>query len=304
MAKPSNSLGIVLVTGLSGFTGKYLRAALEDAGWRVIGLDAMQGKCSDGESVVCDLLDPVAVRNVVTSLNPQAVIHLAGISAVTYERKDQIYLVNIVGTRNLLEALAGLSQKPRNVILASSANVYGNASGSAIDEKTPPAPTNDYAVSKLAMEYLAKTYSEKLALTIVRPFNYTGRGQTAKFVVPKIVDAFRNHIPVLELGNLNVTREFSDVRRVADAYTKLSQLHGICETYNISSGHGVTLQEVIDICSRLTGHSLEIRINPAFVRENEVKILVGSGTKLERAVGGLKVFSIEDTLAWMLGAEK
>lgn len=302
MAAPSKVQETILVTGLSGFTGTYLRAALEEAGWRVVGLDAVKDTKAEGESVVCDLLDPAAVRAVAAGLNPKAVIHLAGISAVTYERKDQIYLVNIVGTRNLLEALSGLSEKPRNVILASSANVYGNASGAAVDETTPPAPTNDYAVSKLAMEYLAKTYAEKLALTIVRPFNYTGCGQSTKFVVPKIVEAFRNKSALLELGNMDVTREFSDVRRVADAYTRLSLLPGSCETYNISSGNGATLREVIDICSRLSGHSLEVRVNPAFVRENEVKVLVGSGKKLEKAVGGLKSFSIEETVRWMLEA--
>lgn len=300
MASPSEESPLVLVTGLAGFTGSHLTPALEAKGYRVRGLDHVVRPEDEGRILGCDLLDRRAVADAVNSLLPQAVIHLAGIALVTHGDVSQIYQSNIMGTRNLLEALSSLDPAPRNVILASSANVYGNARGGMIDETMPPAPANDYAVSKLAMEYMALTFASRLPLTIVRPFNYTGPGQSTDFVVPKIVAHFRDRRSLLELGNLDVSREFSDVRRTVEAYARLVGLSGQGEIYDICGGVGISLRSIIETTERLSGHRLEIRVNPAFVRENEVSTLVGSPAKLEGTVGALPRYDIEATIAWML----
>ena len=217
-----------------------------------------------------------------------------------HENVGEIYETNIMGTRNLLEALAKNNTKIRSIVLASSATIYGNMGGRPIDEMTVPAPANDYAVSKLAMEFLAKTYLDKLPITLIRPFNYTGRGQSEGFVIPKIVKHFKQHAPFIELGNIDVVREFSDVRRVATAYARLLSFSGKGEIYNICSGVGMSLREIISVAEGLTGYHPEIRKNAAFVRNNEVEVLIGSCAKIETALGTLPNYSITETLSWML----
>jgi nucleoside-diphosphate-sugar epimerase len=217
---------------------------------------------------------------------------------------EAIYRTNIIATRHLLAALATLSAPPESILLASSANIYGNANVSTIDENTPPAPANDYAVSKLAMEYMAHLWLEKLPIVIVRPFNYTGVGQRDNFLLPKIVKHFRQRMPILELGNIEVERDFSDVRTVVEAYRRLLESRVARGTFNVCSGTAYSLNQVLDMMSQMTHHSPEIRINPNFVRANEVKRLVGSKTFLESTVGLLSHYPLEQTLKWMLASTR
>lgn len=285
-------MGVALVTGVDGFTGRYLVDELVAAGHEVKGLTRAE----------VDLLDPKALGAAVAAASPELVVHLAAISFVAHGDAGEIYRTNIVGTRNLLEALAVLKPAPRAVLLASSANIYGNATVEPITEDVPPAPANDYAVSKLAMEHMARLWMDKLPITIVRPFNYTGVGQARAFLLPKIVDHFRRKAAVLELGNLDVARDFSDVRTVVQRYVRLLAAGRAGETYNVASGRGTTLQEVLATMRDLAGHSPEIRVNPAFVRANEVRRLVGSPAKLDAAIGAVPAIELRDTLAWMLSS--
>ena len=211
-----------------------------------------------------------------------------------------IYATNLVGTRHLLAALATGDAPPSAIVLASSANVYGNANAGVIDESLRPAPVNDYAVSKLAMEYMAAIWRERLPITVVRPFNYVGIGQSPEFLLPKVVDHFKRKAATVELGNLDVERDFSDVRTVADCYRRLLSAPAAGLTLNICSGTGHALRSVLQMAVEITGHSPEIRINPIFVRANEVKKLVGSKAALERAIGPVTGPTMRETLQWML----
>ena len=292
-----------LITGISGFTGQHLAAELAAAGHEVLGLTHLGGKVGP-RILACDLTDAAALSAAVQQLQPDVVVHLAAISFVAHGDVDAIYRTNIVGTRNLLAALAALPRPPRSVVLASSANVYGNASAGVVDESVAPAPANDYAVSKLAMEYMALLWRDKLPITIVRPFNYTGVGQTAEFLLPKIVAHYRRRAPVLELGNLDVERDFSDVRMVVKCYRLLLDSQGSNDVsggvLNVCSGRGYSLREVLALAAELTGHTPEIRINPTFVRANEVRKLVGSKQALERRIGPLADVPLKETIRWML----
>jgi nucleoside-diphosphate-sugar epimerase len=212
-----------------------------------------------------------------------------------------MYKTNVVGTRHLLEALAKGTAPLDAVLLASSANVYGNAMGGVLTEDTLPAPANDYAVSKLAMEYVARLYSDRLPLVLARPFNYTGVGQTESFLIPKIVNHIRRRAAFIELGNLHVARDFSDVRMVVQYYQRLLEIPAaVGQTLNVCSGSAYTLNEVLTMAQEIAGHALEVRVNPAFVRTNEVKQLMGSRARLDAVVGHVPQIGLADTLAWML----
>ncbi len=290
-----------LLTGCHGFTGRYVTAELEAAGYEVIGL-AHDGDPPRPGVLRANLLDRAAVRRAVAEVRPGMVVHLAAISFVAHGDADEIYRTNIVGTRNLLEALAEVDPRPRSVVLASSANIYGNAAELPITESTPPAPANDYAVSKLAMEAMARLWTGRLPVTLVRPFNYTGVGQGEHFLIPKIVAHFRRGERVIELGNTDVSRDFSDVRDVARAYAAIVDRAPAGEAVNLCSGTAHSLDEVLAVMAGIAGYAIEVRVNPAFVRSNEVKRLVGSNARLRELTGFAPSIPLAETLRWMYSA--
>jgi GDP-6-deoxy-D-talose 4-dehydrogenase len=290
-----------LITGLRGFTGHYLAAELRAAGYRVFGT-AHGNELAGEDCFVVDLCDREALVGVVAEVKPTVVAHLAAISFVAHGDVDAIYRTNIVGTRNLLEALGSLDERPKGVLLASSANIYGNATVEVIDETVRANPANDYAVSKLAMEYMASLWMDRLPIVIVRPFNYTGVGQGGQFLLPKIVGHFRRAERVIELGNMDVARDFSDVRMVAGIYRKLLENLPSGETVNICSGVDHSLTQVLDMMAEISGYRIKAQVNPAFVRANEIRRLRGDATKLESLVGNFDRYSLFDTLSWMYRA--
>ena len=287
-----------LITGLRSFTGRYLATELESAGYDVYGTVYATKVCGDRESSL-DLCDRDAVRELVVKVSPDVVVHLAAISFVAHGDVAEIYRTNIMGTRNLLETMASCGKRPESILLASSANIYGKATADPIVETTPINPLNDYAVSKLAMEQMARLWMDKLPITIVRPFNYTGVGQSLNFLLPKIVDHYRRGEKDIELGNLDVARDFSDVRMVARAYAKLLQLEPAGEVFNVCSGQAYTLQQILALTAEIAGYEINVKVNPAFVRENEVKSLRGSNAILIEAIGSLEVIPLQETLRWM-----
>ena len=121
---------------------------------------------------------------------PDVVVHLAALAFVAEDNPEDFYRVNVLGTVNLLEALAD-DLHPVRILIASSANVYGNTSGGAKRRLSCPAPVNHYAASKLAMEHMVRTWFDRLPIVMTRPFNYTGPGQDERFVVPKIVAHYK-----------------------------------------------------------------------------------------------------------------
>jgi GDP-6-deoxy-D-talose 4-dehydrogenase len=212
---------------------------------------------------------------------------------------DAIYRTNVVGTRHLLESLAALPRRPGAVLLASSANVYGNSDQERLDESVLPSPANDYAVSKLAMEYMARLWSDRLPIILTRPFNYTGVGQSEVFLLPKIVGHFQRGERRIELGNIHVARDFQDVRFVADAYVRLLSTAASGKTVNICSGASVSLSEVINMMETIAGYQIGVEVNPAFVRANEVARLTGDNALLRELIGPLDVIPLRSTLEWM-----
>jgi len=299
-----------LITGLRGFTGHYLARELGAAGYRVFGTvlpDGATGTDSAGgpdavfaaEVFPADLLDRAAVAGVIEQVRPDVAVHLAGIAFVAHADAEQIYRVNVAATRNLLEALAASPHPPSSVLLASSANIYGNAQAGLIDESVAPMPANDYAVSKLAMEYMAGLWMDRLPIVIARPFNYTGVGQSERFLLPKIVAHFRRGAAHIELGNLAIARDFSDVRMVAGSYRRLLAAAPRGQAFNVCSGRSHSLASVIRMMEEIAGYRIEVQVNPAFVRANDVLTLAGDNARLAGTIGALHPIPLADTLRWM-----
>lgn len=295
-----------LITGATGFTGRYLVAALAEAGHAVVGLShgsAESAVSGLARTFACDLADLPRVRDIIEEVQPDHVVHLAAIAFVAHGDVEEMYRTNIVGTRNLLTALQGCAGRLRSVLVASSANIYGNGRGGTLDEDTLPAPANDYGVTKVAVEYVCGVAGAQLPIIVARPFNYTGVGQSPSFLIPKIVDHVRRRAPVIELGNLDVARDFSDVRTVVDAYARLLRTPAaIGRTVNVCSGRATSLAGVLDSVRRLSGHDFQVSVNPAFVRADEVKTLCGSPALIESLIGPLSHIPLDDTLGWMLSA--
>lgn len=303
MASHSEAAGRVLVTGASGFTGHHVVGELLQAGYSVHGT-GQQAPADDRLSLTAvDILDASALRDFVLQIRPSHVIHLAGISFVAHSNVDAIYRANIVGTRNLLTSLLDLEERPESVILASSAAVYGNtASAAPVPETAPLRPANDYGISKLAMEHVAAMFADRLPVTIVRPFNYTGVGQGESFLLPKIVSHFRKRAPTIRLGNLDVSRDFSDVRQVARAYRRLLASEVADGVFNICSGRAWSLAEVLRMMAEIAGYEIAVEVDPALVRANELKWVCGDGQRLRATVGELPRLSLRETLEWMYRA--
>ena len=289
----------VLITGSEGFTGRYVTDEFLRAGWEVWGA-GLQPKPEQPQYLQIDLLKPETLQPIATKIQPDVVIHLAAMAFVAEDDANRFYQVNLIGTRNLLEALSAAKKPPECTIVASSANVYGNSTLEVLSEDSPTHPANDYAVSKLAMEYLAKTYMDRLGIVITRPFNYTGVGQSSRFLIPKIVEHFKARAPVIELGNIDVEREFSDVRDIAVYYLSLAKKPPLNEIVNLCSGSPVSLKQCLQITESVTGHQISVKNNPIFSRRSEVRRLAGDRRKLLSLTNRAALRSFAETVTWML----
>lgn len=289
----------VLVTGGSGFTGTHLCAHLRDAGYRVHSLTDSAARGPD--DIEADLLDAAGVAAAVRAIKPQHVVHLAAISFPGHAQANEVYRTNLEGSLNLLAALHAAQCGRQGVVLASTGTVYGGLESAALDEDAPAAPATHYAVSKLAMEHMARIFGAEMPITIVRPFNYTGPGQREPFLVPKIVRHFAERAAIIELGNIDVVRDFLDVRVVVDVYRRLLAAgSGGGAVYNLCSERGVAVRDIVRTLESVTGHTIEVRINPAYVRMGEPRRIVGSSARLRAAIGDFPLIPLERTLADML----
>ena len=287
----------ILLTGAQGFTGRWFADAASAAGHRVTPLRS-------------NLTDHSAVAAEIKQWDGDAVLHLAALSHVVHDQPEAFYGVNCVATYDLLMALARhpVAQRQRiKVVVASSANVYGNAAGHSglIPESLPVQPTNHYANSKVAMELMARNVPNCLEVVIARPFNYTGVGQSDRFLIPKLVSHYRDRADRLLLGNLEVAREFNDVRDIVTDYLQLLEFASAGSTVNLCSGQSYRLLDVVSLLEQLSGHQLEIAVDPALVRPNEVLRLAGDPLHIDslyRSQGMTRSpRSLRDTLLWMLG---
>lgn len=286
----------ILITGISGFTGKYLESSLASADYKVYGVGNKLSEVND-HTFNCDILDTPLLTSIIEKVNPDYVIHLAAISFVQHENLSEIYETNILGTESLLKSVVLAKVKPIKILIASSATVYGDQPDPILSEEMPPNPKNHYGISKWGMEQVSKNYFNKIPIIITRTFNYSGPGQSVNFVIPKIIDHFKTKSDIIELGNLNVFREFNDVNFICKVYIELllSSFHsGIV---NVCSGKAYSLQEVLNEAKEISNHNLTIAQNPKFMRSDEIIHLTGSTMKLLSIIKKLPETSIKKTVS-------
>jgi nucleoside-diphosphate-sugar epimerase len=288
----------VLVTGISSFTGIYLKEKLATRGFEVFGCDVSINE--DNHNFKCDIRNKDNVRECFLKAEPHYVVHLGAITYVPHSDAEMIYNVNVIGTLNILEVCGERSGLIKKIILPSTANVYGNSTEGIVGESGALTPVSHYGVSKLAMENIAKLYYGKLPIIVTRPFNYTGKGQDTKFIIPKIVKHFKDKESVISMGTTSVIRDFSDVRFVTECYAQLLESAAFSVEVNICSGHGTSLDDVIDYLRLLTGNDIKIEVNPEYVRVNEIQTLIGDNSLLLKILPEIKTIDIKETVKWML----
>lgn len=290
------------LTGAGGFVGTHLIAAHAQGAFGDCELHAMPSSL--------DIRDAQAVRENVEHAKPDVVIHLAAQSFVprSFEDPRETYDINFGGTLNLLSALRGAKFTGR-LLYVSSGDVYGKVPESElpVTEERIPAPRNPYAVSKLATETLCRQwhFSEGLDVVIARPFNHIGPGQDPRFVVP----AFAGQVvriaqgeaePRLAVGDIDTSRDFSDVRDIVQAYAALLARGSSGVVYNVCSGREVVVRDVLQTLCDLAGVSPDITVDRKRLRRSEQRRMVADSGLLRRDTGWAPRLSLETSLAQIL----
>ena len=291
----------VFITGISGFTGKYIKKELEKY-YEVYGTTLNENNVSE-KVIFLDITKEKSLQKILNDIMPDYVINLAGISFVEHGNVEELYQANLIGVRNLLSCLSNLEKKPKSVLLASSANVYGNSKDEPITELTEINCPNDYAISKYAMEKVASLWMDKLSIIIVRPFNYIGVGQSRQFLIPKIIRSFQMKNEYIELGDTSIRRDFSDVRDVVIKYKKLIEVSPKSLVVNICSSKSYSIDEIILMMNKIAGYEIKVKKNKKFIRKNEIRSLKGKSLYLENLIGKLENYEIFETLKWIYEEE-
>ena len=299
----------VLITGGTGFVGAHLIRFLKSHASHIAVLAVGAGSGSEHgvQYYAVDVRDTKGVRAAVHEFRPQQVYHLAGISAVDLSWSDPrlTYEVNVLGAYNLFDAAMSLPFPPR-ILNVSTSQVYA-ASPKTLTEESPVTPDNPYAASKAMAELLTVQYRKAVVGGIItaRSFNHTGAGQPPMFVLPSIAKQFAEiecglRPPKLTLGNVNVERDFSDVRDVVRAYWVLVQSGRAGEVYNVCSGVAVSVSDIIKKFETIAGFKVSIETDSGRVRSNEVMRICGDPGKIQAEIGWYRQVPLEKTIEDML----
>jgi GDP-4-dehydro-6-deoxy-D-mannose reductase len=294
------------ITGASGFVGPYLARHLKTLGYEVWGSSLSQGHSEDYQSVALDIQNAEAVIETITKIAPDEIYHLASLSRPALGLIREYYEVNLYGTLNVLEAAKSVTAK---TLIVSTAYVYGRHD-TIISETTPLEPVNHYGASKAAADIAAISYAlEGLHVVRVRPFNHSGPGQSPDFVLPSVVNQVAKidagvSEPVLNVGNLDSVRDFCDVRDIVKAYPLLLEKSQSGSVYNLASGKGVSIRELVADVTRLSSKNIEVRQQTARSRPQDIPYLVGDARLARELTGWKTTYTLAQTLQDMVETER
>lgn len=293
----------VLVTGISGFVGTHLAEHLAEHGHEVAGLatDPAKSPLDTVSMYSTDVTDADDLARSVEACDPDAVIHLAGLSSVgeSWERPGDYLRVNFCGTRNLVHAAEG-----RRILFASSAEVYGSVPEAVqpIAEDRRLDPRSPYAMTKACAEEVARDHGA----IVVRSFNSIGPGQDRKFALPSFASQLAEielglREPKIQVGDLSPRRDFLHVEDAIRGYRTILERGDDRQVYNLASGTSHSIADALDALRRISGVEAEIEKDPARVRVVDVPLLEGDPARL-RALGWEPQHGLADALRdlWVL----
>ncbi len=309
-----------LITGVTGFVGahltEYLLSARPDV--ELFGLrrwssssEGVGGLASAVRLIDGDLLDAPSLLRALQASRPDVIFHLAASSSVasSWDTPTEMMQINVLGTLHLLEAMRQL-ELDATVVLACSAESYGQVAPAElpIREDAPFRPVSPYAVSKAAVDMLAFQYYQTFRLRTVRLrlFNHCGPRQSDRFVVSALARQIAEiegkvRPPELRVGNLEARRDFVDVRDVAPAYLLAGTRAQPGEVYNVATGEGRSIREIVDGLLNLTDAVIEVVFDPGRLRPAEIPALVGDSSRFRQATGWAPAIPFEQTLLDVLG---
>jgi len=299
----------ILITGGTGFVGKHLIQFLKPQSSSIAVL-ASGGSSSPEPDVdyhEVDIRDRDAVRSVVGKVEPNKIYHLAGVSAldVSWSNPQLTYEVNVFGANNLFNAAMELPSPPR-ILNISTSQVYAPSSR-PLNEDSSIRPDNPYAASKAMAELLTVGYRRHNTGGIVtaRAFNHTGPGQPPSFVLPSIAKQFAEieagmKPPKLIVGNIEVKRDFTDIRDVVRAYRALLDRGKPGEIYNVCSGSATSLADIIQMFQSISTTKVTIAVEEARVRRDDVPHICGDRKKIQELTGWCPRISLHEMVASLI----
>jgi GDP-4-dehydro-6-deoxy-D-mannose reductase len=283
----------VLVTGAGGFVGRHLRARLAE---RFVPFED-------------DVLDASALAAALRDARPDALVHLAALSSVgdTWGDAADVWRTNVLGTVTVLEALCAGAPGAR-LLFVSSGEVYGRAAVVPTPEEAPVEPVSPYGATKAAAELACRQAARNLDVVIARAFPHIGPGQDERFAVgswaAQLARLQAEGGGVLQVGDLDVERDFTDVRDVCRAYEALLDRASPAGTYNVATGTPVRLRRVLELLVAAAGVPVQVERDEARLRPAEVRRLAGDPARLRAATGWSPEIPLERTLADALEAKR
>jgi len=301
------------VTGVAGFAGSHLAELLIKEGFETYGAD-LGGRSltraaetvKGAELVGCDVRDRETLSRIVSEVAPDVVFHLAALASVPECERNPTAAIetNVIGSANLLDAVRNNAPKARTILISSS-EVYGKVAPEQIPlaENAPVKPANLYGVTKASVEMLSALYTQEYGMDIVvlRPFNHVGPRQSPAFVcsdfAAQIARIERGLVPPrIDVGNLTVERDFTDVRDMVRGYVLAARRAQGGEIYNVCSGKGVRVEQILQMLLEYAEIPIEVHRDPAKFRPSELPVLVGTAEKFARSTGWAASIPIEVTL--------
>lgn len=294
-----------LITGITGFVGKYLEIFLKDKA-DVYGTS--RSNRSEKHIFKVDLLRESEIIEIIEKIKPTHIFHLAGLSNVkdSWDNKTDFIQGNVIGTIHLLEAVRKVNDQIK-VITVGSSEEYGKIPDnlSKVSEETRLNPVSPYGISKCAISMLVNLYYKSYGLHVIhaRPFNHIGPGQSLGFVTTDFafqiakINKGRTKDPIIRIGNLKSARDFTDVRDIVEAYYHIACLGKTGEIYNVCTGQGVYIQDILETLISFSNKKIELVVDPSKIRVADIPRLVGDSEKLFTLTGWKPRRELEDTLS-------
>ena len=296
----------IIVTGVNGFVGEHVVDTFKEDGFEVVGIGSDN---SPNEKVAhkldtyvsCNLLDVDSVNNIDLN-NARAIIHLAGLSAVSrsFDQAQRYISDNAVMTYNLLDHAKTSNMQGRAIVVSSGA-LYDQNQPLPISEESATSPTSPYAIGKLASEHVVDYFRNRgLDAVIARPFNHIGPGQKEGFILPDIYAQLSSvgSGGEIQVGNLNTRRDYTDVRDIVAGYKALALADSLDhKLYNICSGKSLSGKDILALVERIGNYTdIKVSIDPSKIRPSDIMDIYGDSSRIRKELGWQPQYDIEQTI--------